>query len=252
MVGLGISGSDMAGQLAQHAERVFVAVRTPQYIIPITVLGQPLDKIAGGDLPNLTALPHWLASAVLWASGGILEYVQRRMTESWLRLGLKRPDGSIFSKFPVADDKDNTFYNAVDQGKVELRNEVKSFSPNGTVHYINNDNHTGATTNTIQTDTIDCVVFCTGYSFLHPYLPPHLSPRPRRPIHIPTGRYPDVGELSYYTMTSDTTFLIVSPYCRQLYFMTEVQAGYDWMVFQDQAKSYRHHYHSTTTTAAGW
>ena len=228
VVGLGISGADMAAQLAQKAEKVFVSVRTPQYITPISLYGQPLDWIAGGDLPNVAALPRWLADAVLGAANGLLSRLQLAMTSPWLKHGLKRPDCSFLSKFPVADD--GTFWAAVEQGKVELRNETQSFSA-GKAHYIRD----GATVNSVQSDDIDCVVFSTGYRFLHPYLPQPLALKPRRPVHIPTGRYPDAGQLTPHTLTTDTTFLLFSTRNSHLYFMTEVQAGFDWLVFRDQA-----------------
>ena len=230
VVGLGISGADMAAQLSAHAERVYVAVRTPQYITPILLYGQPLDWIAGGDLPNIAALPRWLVDAILWAAGGALIRVQNAMTESWLKFGLKRPDCSVLSKFPVSDD--GSFYAALQQGKAQVRNEVQSFTA-GKVNYVEK----GAVENNVRSDDIDTVVFSTGYRFLHPYLPKHLTPQPRRPVHIPTGRYPDLGQLTPFTLTTDTTFLLFSTHNNHLYFMTEVQAGFDWLVFQDQAKA---------------
>ena len=228
VVGLGVSGGDMAAQLAQHAERVYVAARTPQYFLPELVWGQPIDRLVGGDMPNVSALPRWLADAVLWAGTKVLRRVERRLTAPYVEVGLKRPEASIMASFPIPDD--GSLYAALKEGKVQLRNAVRSFSA-GSVQYAAE----GAAVRGVDSDRIDCVVFCTGYRFLHPYLPDSLTPRPRRPVHIPTGRYPDVGQLTAHTLTSSLTFLLFSPHNAHLYSMTEVQAGFDWMVFQDQA-----------------
>ena len=233
VVGLGISGSDMAAQLAPHTTQTYIAIRTTQFITPMTLYGYPFDQIAGGDLPNLAALPRWLADAVLWAGGGAVRRLEDGLAKAWVEFGLKRPTHGVFEKLPVAED--GSFYEAVQQGKVLLRNEVQSFSV-GKVHY-NNAADTAAVNTTVESDDIDIVVFCTGYRFLHPYLPQTLAPQPRRPVHIPTGRYPDLGELTAHTLTSSLTFLLFSPLNRHLYFMTEAQAGFDWMVFQEQAKA---------------
>ena len=231
VVGLGISGSDIAAQLSKHTERVFVSVRTPQYVVSCLLYGQPLDRIAGGDLPNVAALPRWMVDALVWAGGGVLSQLEAGMTKSWTKFGLKRPKHGLLEKLPVSDD--GSLYDALMEGRVELRNAVQSFSA-GKVHYITDN---GAVDNDVESDDIDAVVFGTGYRFLHPYLPQPLTPQPCRPVHIPTGRYPDLGTLTAHTTTDNSTFLLFSPYNRHLYFMTEVQAGFDWLVFREQAKA---------------
>ena len=231
VVGLGISGADMAAQLAQHAEKTYVSCRSPQLITPMTLYGQPLDRIGGNDLPNIAALPRWAATAVLWLGMKLLIWIEDTMSAPWLKFGLKRPKHGLFGKFPVADV--GMFYAAVEQGRVQLRNEVQSFSE-GRVHYATTNT---AIDNSVESDDIDCVVFATGYRFLHPYLPESLRPRTRRPVYIPTGRYPDLGEVTPFSLTTSTTFLLFSTHNSHLYFMTEVQAGFDWLVFQEQAKA---------------
>ena len=233
VVGLGITGADLAAQLARYTNKVLLAVRTPQYIVNVSVYGQPLDRIIGGDMPNLAALPQWMARAILWAGGGLLQRVSAALSKPWAAFGLKRPNYSPLDKGPVSDD--GSFRSAVQEGKVQLRNQVHAFSP-GKVHY-DNTAHSAAVDTAIDSDDIDSVVFCTGYRFLHPYLPSNLAPALRRPVHIPTGRYPDLGQLTPHTMTTTLTFLILSPHNRHLYYMTEVQAGFAWVVFQEQAKA---------------
>ena len=100
IVGLSISGSDLAAQLAQHAERVFLSVRSPTFIVPQTLWGKPLDALAGGDLPNVAALPQWLASPVLWAGGGMLRWMENGMAKSWAEFGMKKPKLGAMEKFP--------------------------------------------------------------------------------------------------------------------------------------------------------
>lgn len=233
VVGLGITGADLATQLALHTDKVYLAVRTPPYIVTIAIYGQPLDKLIGGDMPNLTALPKWASRAVLWCAGGLLKRVVSAMTTPWEQYGLKRPEYSPLDRVPVADD--GSFRAALRDGRVRLRNQAGSFSA-GRVHYDNTPEKAGVDC-AVDNDDIDCVVFCTGYNIHHPFLPSDLAPGTRRPVHIPTGRYPDLGQLTPHTQTSNLTFLLFSPRNAHLYFMTEVHAGFAWMVFQEQAKA---------------
>ena len=235
VVGLGVSGSDMAAQLVRHTDCVFIAVRSSQYFMNVRLFGQQtLDCWAGGDLPPLASLPAWMARLAQRGGGELLERVAAMWSAPWEKLGLKRPSYLPSDKVPVADEG-GVLRAAVQEGRAHLRNQVRSFSP-GKVHY-NNATDTAAVNTTVESDDIDSVVFCTGYRLIHPYLPQELAPHPRRPVHIPTGRYPDLGQLTPHTLTSSLTFLILSPSNRHLYFMTEAQAGFAWMIFQQQAKA---------------
>ena len=105
------------------------------------------------------------------------------------------PQHGLLAKLPSVDDGE--LMKAIKQGKVQLRNHVQSFTP-GKVHY-NNAASSAAVDTAIEGDDIDTVVFCTGYHNIHPYLPANLEPATRHPVHIPTGRFPDLGQPTPHT-----------------------------------------------------
>ena len=233
VVGMGFSGSDMAVQLSQHASAVLLSVRSKQYVFSMDVFGQPWDKAFSAPVADISGLPRWMSIVLQWESEARMRGVQEAISQPWAKLGLKQPQHALLGKLSAVDDGE--LMKAVTAGKVQLRNQVHAFSP-GKVHY-DNTAHSAAVDTAIDSDDIDSVVFCTGYRNLHPYLPVNLTPSTRKPVHIPTGRYPDLGEPTPNMLTSTLTFLILSPHNRHLYYMTEVQGGYDWLIFRDQARA---------------
>ena len=230
VVGLSISGCDVAAELSKVAACTLLAARTSQYILPLSVAGVALDRIAGGDLPDLTRLPLWLSSAVLVLGGWLLRGVQWLLAREGEKLGLQRPQHSLLDKFPIADDD---FKRAVRAGRVQLRPEVRAFSP-GRVEYVR---HSAAVLSRAQDDAVDAVVFATGYRFLHPFLPEQLRPAAVAPAVIHTGRRPSLAGPGLLTQTSSLSLLLFSPACPHLYFIPETTAGFAWPAFPHQARA---------------
>ena len=58
VLGLGISGSGIASLVSQLAQKTYVAVRTPQYVIPQWLFGYPTDQATDGNLPRSHVPPQ--------------------------------------------------------------------------------------------------------------------------------------------------------------------------------------------------
>ena len=230
VVGLSISGCDIAAEASKLAASTVLAARTSQYVLPMTLLGVTLDRLAGGDLPDLTRLPGWLSSALLFLGARLLRGVEWLLANEGEQLGLQRPRHSLLDKFPIADDD---FKRAVRAGRVQLRPEVQSFS-RGRVRYVDD---TQAVLTAVREDDIDVVVLATGYRFLHPYLPEELRPASVQPAVICTGRQPSLALPTAVSRTSSLSLLLFSPVNPQLYFMSETTAGMAWPNFAPQARA---------------
>jgi cation diffusion facilitator CzcD-associated flavoprotein CzcO len=233
VLGMGISGACIATEVSKSAKATLMSVRTPQYILPLWFLGYPLDQLAGGDLPNLTSLPHWLSSAVLWLGRHVLRMVEHMMANSVEALGIRRPTHSLLDKAPVADD--GSFQAALKDRRIVLRPEVAAFK-DGRAEYVARGNR--AVEVDVDSEEIDCVIFATGFRYIYPYLPSDLAPTTTKPMVIDTGRRPSACIVTTKTLTSSLSMLIISPSNRHLYFMTEVtQAGSSWPIFVREARA---------------
>ena len=233
VVGFGFSGIDMASQLSPHASSVVISVRTQQYVMSMDVGGTAWDVAFAQPVADITGLPQWMAITLEWENRARMRGVRDAISKPWAEVGVIPPQHELLHKLSSVDDGE--LMKAIKAGKVQLRNKVKAFSP-GKAHY-DNTAHTAAVDSTVESDDIDSVIFCTGYRYTHSYLPSDLEPSTREPAHINTGRYPNLGEPTPRMLTSTLTFHIISPRNSHLYFMTELQGGYDWLLFRDEARA---------------
>ena len=233
VVGLGISGAGLASLISRVARRTFVAVRTPQYLIPSWLFGYPTDQATAGDLPDLTSLPHWLSAALLWLGRRLLGGVEYLLARKTVALGMRRPRHSVLDKGPVVTD--DGFEAAVRAQRIVLRSEVVGFEP-GRALYSRDPG--AAVTRTVDGDDIDAVIFATGYSWTFLFLPPALHPTTCVPSVIDTGRRPSACYNAPTTRASSLTLNLFSPHSAHLYFMIEVVHVYSaWPIFGPQARA---------------
>ena len=233
VVGLGISGAGIASLVSKVAQRTFVAVRTTQYIIPQWLFGYPTDQATAGDLPDLTGLPRWLSSIVLWIGRRVLGGVEYLLAGKTTALGMRRPQHSILDKGPVVAD--DSFEKAVLAKQIILRPEVISFAPGRAIY---SSQPSPAVVNAVDGDDIDAVIFATGYKWSFPFLPVSMHPTTCTPTVIHTGRQPSACYNASTTRASSLTMNLFSPTTPHLYFMTEVVHVYSaWPIFAYQARA---------------
>ena len=233
IVGLGISGAGIASLVSRVARRTYVAVRTPQYLIPQWLLGYPWDQATAGNLPDLSGLPHWLSSTLLWIGRHVLNGVEYLFGNKTAALGMRRPQHSILDKGAVVTD--DSFEAAVLAKQIVLRPEVVTFTP-GRAVYTTKAN--SAVVAVIDGDDIDAVIFATGYTWSFPFLPPSLHPTTCTPSVVDFGRQPSACYNVSTTRASSLTLNLISPANRHLYFMIEVVHVYSaWPIFATQARA---------------
>ena len=233
VLGLGISGAGIAALVSAVAQRTFVAVRTPQYIIPQWLFGKPTDQATDGELPDLTSLPRWLSSTLLWLGKHVLNGLEYLLAFKTTALGMRRPQHSVLDKGAVATD--DGFETAVRAKRIVLRPEVVGFEPGRAVY---TSDPSTAVVAPVASDDIDAVIFATGYTWTFPFLPAALQPTTRIPSVIDTGGRPSACYNAPTTRASSLTMNLFSPDSAHLYFMTEIVHVYSaWPIFATQARA---------------
>ena len=193
----------------------------------------PTDQVTAGDLPNLSSLPHWLSSALLWLGRHVLNGLEYLLANRTVALGMRRPQHSILDKGAVVTD--DNFEAAVRANRVVLRSEVIGFE---TGRAIYSSQPGAAVVSTVDSDDIDAVIFATGYTWTFPFLPPNLLPTTCTPSVIDTGRRPSACYNAHTTRASSLTMNLFSPDSPHLYFMIEVVHVYSaWPLLATQARA---------------
>jgi hypothetical protein len=146
VVGLGVSGADIATEVSRVAERTLLSYRTVPWIVPLNVLGKP------GDLASLgpaSRLPFRL---------------QRRCFQMFCALtigrpghyGLPAPPDQLWDRFVISD---RGIREALKSARVAARPAVAAFE--GGCAVFSGD---------ARPEPIDAVIFATGYERRYPLL----------------------------------------------------------------------------------
>jgi len=143
VVGGGNSGCDIACDAAIHADTAFLSLRRGYHFIPKYVLGQPADAFAGGF-----ELPRALEVRVL---EGLLKLVVGDLT----RYGLPAPDHRILESHPIMNTQ---VLHHLGHGDLAYRPDVAKLDGREVV-FVDG-----------QRETIDLVVYATGYKVTYPYI----------------------------------------------------------------------------------
>ena len=233
VLGLGISGAGIAALVSGVAAATYVAVRTPQYVMPQWLFGKPLDEATHGDLPDVSHLPRWLTTALLWVGKKVVAGIEYVLGGKTVALGMRRPLHSLLDKGAVATDAG--FEKAVLAKRVLLRPEVIGFAPGRALY---SSQPASAVLKPVAGDDIDAVIFATGYNWTFPFLPSSLLPSTCTPSVVDTGRRPSYCYNAPTTRASTLTLNIISPHSCHLYFMIEVVHVYSaWPIFPYQARA---------------
>lgn len=150
IVGMGNSGSEIATELARHAQRTLIAARTPPWIAPLYVLGKPSDEfvVSGKELPPWLEIPFY--RCLQWW------YVGRKLPRNY-----PRPLYQILDRLPISD---RGIVALLRSGAVQLKRNVVGFSA-GSAQFERD-----------TPEAIDAVIFATGYRRQIPFLAEGYSP----------------------------------------------------------------------------
>ncbi|KNC96124.1 uncharacterized protein SPPG_08512 [Spizellomyces punctatus DAOM BR117] len=146
IIGIGNSGADIATELSHHAKQVILSARSGTWILPrFSLFGIPLDHLSSRIAH---ALPRPLTNFAF-------ETAMRLQNGDLGRYGLK-PDHHIFEAHPTINGH---VLDRIASGKVLVRPNIAKFTEGNKVEFEDG-----------TSETIDTVVYCTGYRIEHPFL----------------------------------------------------------------------------------
>lgn len=144
IVGAGNSGCDIACDASRSASRALISLRRGYYFIPKHIFGKPAD-VFDEDGPRL---PYFIERPILQ---GLLRLLNGDLT----RLGLPKPDHSIFESHPVMNTQ---ILHALQHGDIEARADIREFRGREVVFADG------------KVDALDLIVLATGYVRGVPFL----------------------------------------------------------------------------------
>ncbi|XP_064575530.1 flavin-containing monooxygenase 5-like isoform X2 [Zonotrichia leucophrys gambelii] len=149
VIGIGNSGSDLAVEISQTAQQVFLSTRRGAWIFNrVGDQGYPIDTIL------TTRLKAFLQG--LLSSSITCDFMENKLNARFdhSRYGLK-PKHRVFQQHPTVNDD---LPNRIISGRVRVKPNVQEFT------------ETSAIFEDGTREDVDAVVFATGYSFSFPFL----------------------------------------------------------------------------------
>ncbi len=151
IVGLGVSGTDIANEVSRVAARTVISFRSVPWIVPLNVFGRPGDRAA---LSAAARLPFRIQREFFRVIRSITIGSQRR-------LGLPAPSDRLWDRFALSD-----------RGIVEAL-KTKRVAAFPAVAAI--ENGIAIFDDACPSEEIDAVVFATGYERKYPFVDGVLS-----------------------------------------------------------------------------
>lgn len=203
IIGTGNSGSEIATEVSQVARKTLMLVRTAPWVVPLRVLGRPADEY-------VQASPTWIPHSVNLFSFHIL---QRFYVGHPNELGFQTPDHDLLDRLPVSD---RGFAEALRSGKILLHSSIEKII----------DQKVFFKDSRKMPETVNTIIFATGYERKIPYLPPEYSGIDEKhfPFLIFEGQDPSIAYMNELAVAQGGW----SIYARQAkalsaYFQAEVQ-----------------------------
>ena len=145
VVGMGNSAMDIAVESSFVAPRTFVSARRGAHVLPKYVFGRPVDQVAVSPLTPLLPFPvrHALFRAIYRVAVGRVE-----------DYGLPKPDHRLLESHPTLSAD---LLGRVAQGEVTFKGAIAGLA-NDRVRFVDGSE-----------ETIDVIVWCTGYKITFPF-----------------------------------------------------------------------------------
>jgi len=173
VVGMGNSAMDIAVESSWVAERTILSSRTPVHVVPKYVFGRPLDTLQQGAVARL---PWRLRQAAT-------EAVLRVAVGRYEAYGLTKPAHGVFQAHPTISD---TILSRLAHGEVVPRTGIDRFEGSDVVFTDG------------RRETVDVVIWCTGYRITWPFLDPSVISAPDNVIDLYERIWPvDVPALAF-------------------------------------------------------
>jgi cation diffusion facilitator CzcD-associated flavoprotein CzcO len=146
VIGAGNSAADVAVETSRVAQRVHMAVRSPQWFVPKYLFGLPADVIA--------ARQRWVPQGLRQRG---LTLLLRTLQGPYAKLGLPENTKPVLSQHPTLN---SDLLDLVRHGRVVARPAVKRFDGH-TVHFADGTH-----------EDYDIVVAATGFKITFPFFEP--------------------------------------------------------------------------------
>ncbi len=147
LIGAGVSATAIADEISRVARRTILSFRTPRWIVPANVFGQPSDVAATGPA---SLLPFWIQQHSFGALVA-MTYGHPR------RYGLPVPSHRLLERFAVTD---YGIVKALKAQRVHVRSDVARID-DGRAFFTNPHE---------EPEPIDAVIFATGYTRRYPLI----------------------------------------------------------------------------------
>ncbi|NJM08831.1 hypothetical protein HC891_25495 [Candidatus Gracilibacteria bacterium] len=165
VVGFGNSGSQIAVDVSFAAEQTFLAIRRGSWLLPHYILGLPIHKVMTAELS------YWLNRLAPWPlSGWLLTATYRLLLGFPERFGLPKPDHHFTAALVTISEN---LLNRIGDGRVQIKPNISQFDGNSVVFADG------------SRETVDAIIYCTGYQTVFPFLDPALfaAPENRLPLY---------------------------------------------------------------------
>ena len=151
VVGMGNSAMDIATDISLVADRTFLSARHGTWVIPKRLLGKPADQI----------IKPWVAVHVPWRIRQPLSQFLLRLTVGPPdRYGLPEPSRGLFQDHPTITD---TVLSRISHGELTPKPGIDTLAP-GSVTFTDGSE-----------ESVDAIVWCTGYRVSMPFLDDSLT-----------------------------------------------------------------------------
>jgi len=153
VVGFGNSGSQIAADLSHDTECTFLSTRRGAWVIPNYIRGVPYDRW-------MPPTPWWLYRVIPpRLLGGIFSGYARLVLGRQDLHGLPKPEHSLIGAFPTVCEG---LHARIANGRIAIKPAVKRFDGNRVTFTDGSE------------ETIDAIVYCTGYRTSFPFLSPEV------------------------------------------------------------------------------
>ncbi|AUG75556.1 monooxygenase [Kitasatospora sp. MMS16-BH015] len=160
VVGFGNTACDIATELSTVAARVYSSARRGFWITPKYFFGRPADQV---NLPFAKYVPPGVQSVTLTA---MLWLMQGRIS----KYGLPAPGHLALRTHPATCEG---YLPAVKAGRILVRPGIERFEGGRQVRFTDG-----------SVAEVDTILWCTGFRFSFPFLPPELTPVMTGPMRL--------------------------------------------------------------------
>jgi dimethylaniline monooxygenase (N-oxide forming) len=164
VVGFGNSGSQIAVDVSHTAQDTFLSMRRGGWLVPHYHLGKPIHKwFSGRDSYLMEKYLPWPLS------GMISTFFYRLLLGYPEKFGLPKPDHHFGAELLTISEN---LINRIGDGRIHIRPEVTGV-----------DGHTVTFSDGSQ-ETVDEIIYCTGYKLTFPFLNPAIFDAPDNHVRL--------------------------------------------------------------------